>query len=260
MGAVLAVVNQKGGVGKTTTAVSVSAWMAELGQRVLLVDLDPQGHATSGLGLQHPQAGDARTVYDVLIEETPIEEVVVRTGIAGLDLVRANIDLAGAELELIGRLSRETCLARALESVRGAYDFVLVDCPPALGLLTLNGLAAADRAIIPIQCEYYALEGVSQLLRTIELVRRRLNPGLEIGLVVLTMYDPRAKLAQQVAADVRANFGDRVAATPVPRNVRLSESPSHGQPISLYDPRSRGGQAYRRIAQEVIEREQARAR
>ncbi|HSV74770.1 MAG TPA: AAA family ATPase [Chthonomonadales bacterium] len=260
MGTVLAVVNQKGGVGKTTTAVSVSASIAELGWRVLLVDLDPQGHATSGLGMQHAAAGSARTVYDVLIEETPVEEALVRTAVAGLDLVRANIDLAGAELELIGRISRETCLARALAEVRDAYDFVLIDCPPALGLLTVNGLAAADRAIIPIQCEYYALEGVSQLLRTIELVRRRLNPALEIGLVVLTMYDPRAKLAQQVASDVRANFGDRVAETVVPRNVRLSESPSHGLPITLYDARSRGARAYRLIAQEVIDREQARAR
>lgn len=260
MGIVYAVVNQKGGVGKTTTAVNVAACLALAGKRVLLVDLDPQGHATSGLGVDKSAIGHAgnsiqKSTYDVLVHATPLTEAVAPTAIANLFLVPANLVLAGAEMELMPRMMREivqTVLKRALASVREDYDFILIDAPPSLGLLTVNALVAADSVIVPVQCEYYALEGVSQLVRTLDLVRRDLNPDLEIGLVVLTMYDNRVKLAQQVVAEVKQVFREKVARTIVPRNVRLSEAPSHGLPVAVYDPRSRGALAYREIAQEVM--------
>jgi chromosome partitioning protein len=257
MGTVHTVVNQKGGVGKTTTAVNVAACLAQAGERVLLVDLDPQGNATSGLGIDKNNlaqigAGAQKSTYEVLIEGLPAAEAIRDTVVPGLRVLPANIDLAGAELELIMRDNREWLVKEAIAPVVGEYDFVLIDAPPSLGLLTLNGLVAADYAIVPIQCEYYALEGVSQLMKTVDLVKRKLNPGLEIGLVILTMYDNRVRLAQQVVAEVRKAFGSRVAKTVIPRNVRLSEAPSHGLPVTVYDPRSRGAQAYRDIAQEVL--------
>ena len=257
MGIVYAVVNQKGGVGKTTTAVNVATCLALAGRRVLLIDLDPQGNATSGFGVDKNTIGHAGnriqiSTYDVLINDVPLADAITPTDIQNLALVPANLDLAGAELELMPRLSRETFLKRALVPVRSDYDFILVDAPPSLGLLTINGLVAADSAIIPIQCEYYALEGVSQLMKMIDLVQRDLNPALEIGLVVLTMYDNRVRLAQQVVAEVKQVFRDKVAHTIVPRNVRLSEAPSHGLPVTLYDPKSRGAVAYREIAQEIL--------
>jgi chromosome partitioning protein len=263
MGTVYAVVNQKGGVGKTTSAVNIAASLAQAGQRVLLIDLDPQGNATSGLGVDKTAIGLQNgsgypSIYDVLINEFPMDQAVQSTGIENLSLLPANLDLAGAEVELMPRMARESYLKRSLDPLSEAFDFTLIDTPPSLGLLTLNGLVAADAVIIPIQCEYYALEGVSQLMRTVDLVQRHLNPRLTIGLVILTMYDNRVKLSQQVVAEVKQAFREKVARTIVPRNVRLSEAPSHGMPAIIYDPRSRGAQAYREIAQEVLQNGKAR--
>jgi chromosome partitioning protein len=250
MATIFAVVNQKGGVGKTTTAVSLSACLAEEGYKCLLVDADPQGNATSGVGVVKSSIREC--IYDVLINEVPIERVIVATETRNLWVVPAKLDLAGADIELMSMMSRETKLKQALAKVEGNYDFVIIDCPPSLGLLTVNVLTAAQYVILPIQCEYYALEGISQLLRTIELVRQHLNPGLEIAFVLLTMFDYRTNLSQQVVDEVRRFFGDKVASVLVPRNVRLSEAPSHGKPITSYDPRSKGAEAYRKFAEEVM--------
>jgi chromosome partitioning protein len=251
---VIAVVNQKGGVGKTTTAVSVSAAMAQSGRRVLLVDCDPQGNATSGLGVDK-NAIEA-SLYDVLVDGSTMHSVVLSNlaGVAGLDLVPANLDLSGAEMVLYTdrALSRESVLKSAIRSVASDYDFIVLDGPPSLGLLSINVLTAAERLVIPIQAEYYALEGISQLLQVVERIQKSWNPALEIGLVVLTMLDIRTNLAQQVAEEVRGHFGDRVARTVVPRNIRLSEAPSFGQPITIYDPKSRGAAAYKELAKEVM--------
>ena len=258
MGHVYAIVNQKGGVGKTTTAVNVAAYMAMEGEKVLLIDLDPQGNATSGLGVDRTTVKSS--VYEVLIESRPVQEAVMATAIPLLSLLPATIDLAGADMELMPRLSRENVLRHALEAVRGDYEVILIDGPPSLGLLTLNALVAADGVVIPMQTEYYALEGISQLLKTIDLVKRHLNPSLAVAKVILTMYDNRTRLANQVMDDVRQFFRDRVSDTVVPRNVRLSEAPSHGLPIALYDPRSRGALAYQAIAKEILKDGKARAR
>jgi chromosome partitioning protein len=246
---ILAIANQKGGVGKTTTAVNLGAALAELGYRVLVVDLDPQGNATTGLGI-NPRSLDA-SVYDVLMHDTPIEDTIEPTSLRNLFVCPATIDLAGAEIELVPAFSRELKLRRALEPVRDDFDFVLMDCPPSLGLITINGLAAATEVVVPIQCEYYALEGLGQLLRNVNLVQSNLNARLEVSAIILTMYDARTKLAEQVAREVREHFGDTVCRNIVPRTVRLSEAPSFGQPICVFDPMSRGAIAYRELAKEV---------
>jgi chromosome partitioning protein len=246
---VMAVANQKGGVGKTTTAVNVGAALAELGYRVLVVDLDPQGNATTGLGV-NPRNLDT-SIYDVIMRETPLEDCIEPTSLRNLFVAPATINLAGAEIELVPAFSRELKLRRALEQVMDDFDFILIDCPPSLGLLTVNGLGAASEVLVPIQCEYYALEGLGQLLRNVGLVQGQINPGLEVSAIVLTMYDARTKLAEQVAREVREHFGRKVCRNIVPRTVRLSEAPSFGQPIVVFDPTSRGAIAYREIAKEV---------
>jgi len=250
MGKAFAVVNQKGGVGKTTTAVNLAACLGVAGKTALLVDTDPQGNATSGVGVVKSTVGPC--VYDVLINDVPIEQVIVPTETPGLHVVPAKLDLAGADIELMSMMSRETKLKQALARVRDNYDFIIIDCPPSLGLLTVNVLTAAEYVILPIQCEYYALEGISQLLRTVELVRQHLNPHLEIAKVLLTMFDYRTNLSQQVVDEVQRFFGSKVSSVLVPRNVRLSEAPSHGKPIISYDPRSKGAEAYTKFTEEVI--------
>jgi len=251
MSRVIAIANQKGGVGKTTTAINLGASLAVAEKRTLVVDIDPQGNATSGLGLENRE--DIPTVYEALVEGRPVEECIVRgMHFDALDLVPSNRDLVGAEIELVQIPQRETILRRALEAVRGEYEFILVDCPPSLGLLTLNTLTAADSVLIPIQCEFYALEGLSQLLNTVRLVQRGLNSSLDIEGVLLTMYDRRLNLSKQVAAEARDYFGGRVYRTAIPRNVRLAEAPSFGKPIVVYDILSAGAQAYLALAREII--------
>ena len=250
---IIAVANQKGGVGKSTTAVSLGAALAELGHRVLVVDLDPQGNASTGLGIRHEER--EVTVYDVLAAEAPIEGAIVPTPIDNLFAIPSTIDLAGAEIELVSQFSREMRLRKAIEPLRdGAYDYVFLDCPPSLGLLTINALAAAEELIVPIQCEYYALEGLGQLLRNVRLVQQNVNTSLRLTGIVMTMFDPRTKLSEQVVAEVRRFFGDRVYQTIIPRTVRLSEAPGFGQPITVYDPSSKGAQSYRDLAREVAAR------
>ncbi|MCA1690772.1 MAG: AAA family ATPase [Actinobacteria bacterium] len=245
----IAIANQKGGVGKTTTAVNLGAALADLGYRVLVVDLDPQGNATTGLGINARNL--TASIYDVLMSETPMEDCVEPTDVRNLFVAPATIDLAGAEIELVPAFSRELRLRRAIERLGDDYDFVLVDCPPSLGLITINGLAAVAEILVPIQCEYYALEGLGQLMRNVGLVQSNLNPRLELSTIVLTMYDARTKLADQVVKEVRSHFGAKVCRNVVPRTVRLSEAPSFGQPISVFDPASRGAIAYRELAKEV---------
>jgi chromosome partitioning protein len=251
MSTTFAVVNQKGGVGKTTTAVNLAACLAADGANALLVDTDPQGNATSGVGVVKSEIQEC--IYDVLINDVPIEKVIIKTEIPGLHLVPARLDLAGADIELMSSYSRETKLKQALKRVDANYDFIIIDCPPSLGLLTVNVLTAAHFVILPIQCEFYALEGISQLLRTVALVRQHLNPTLDVAKVLLTMFDYRTNLSQQVVDEVRRHFGEKVSPVLVPRNVRLSEAPSHGKPIISYDPKSKGAEAYRKFSAEVME-------
>ncbi len=249
---IVAIANQKGGVGKSTTAINLGAGLAYQGERVLLVDLDPQGNTTSGLGID--RSAIEYSTYDLLVEDVAVDDVIEPSSVRDLFVVPATIELAGAEIELVSMFSREARLGKALEPIAEDYDFILVDCPPSLGLLTVNGLAAADEVLIPIQCEYYALEGVSQLMKNIQLVQRSLNPQLNIEGVLLTMYDGRTTLAADVVAQVREHFGDTTYRTVIPRTVRLSEAPSYGEPIEAYDPMSRGAIAYRELAREFRRR------
>ena len=247
---IVAIANQKGGVGKSTTAVSLGAALADIGYRVLVADLDPQGNASTGMGIRH----DARdvTVYDVVVSEADIERAIVPTPVERLHAIPATIDLAGAEIELVSQFSREARLKKAIEPVRdGVYDFILLDCPPSLGLLTINALTAAEELIVPIQCEYYALEGLGQLLRNVSLVQQNINSGLRLSGIVMTMFDPRTKLSEQVVQEVQRYFGDLVYDVIIPRTVRLSEAPGFGQPITVYDAKSKGAEAYRQLAREV---------
>lgn len=249
---VMAIINQKGGVGKSTTAINLSAALGELGKQVLLVDLDPQGNSSSGLGIEKSQVHNC--VYDVLLNDVAIEDVIISDVGEGLDLVPATINLAGAEVELVSEMARENRLKDAVGSLRGKYDYVFIDCPPSLGLLTVNALVAADKLLIPIQCEFYALEGVTKLLDSMKRVKTRLNPTLDIFGVLLTMYDGRTTLSRQVVEEVRSYFGKTVFTTLIPRTVKLSEAPSFGQPITQYDPSGKGAQSYVNLAKEVVQR------
>ena len=255
---IVALANQKGGVGKTTTAINLATALAAAGRRVLVIDLDPQGNASTGLGLQ--RTARAVTSYELILGEAELDQVVLATAIPQLSIVSASQDLAGAEVELAGRERREFLLSRAIRSRVRDYDDVLIDCPPSLNLLTINALVAADSVLVPLQCEFYALEGLTQLMRTIERVQRALNPRLELQGMVLTMYDQRNNLCDQVARDVRGNFGARVFDTMIPRNVRVAEAPSHGKPVLIYDHACAGSQAYIRLAAEMLRRSNGVAR
>lgn len=246
---VIAIANQKGGVGKTTTSINLSACVAEKGKKVLLIDIDPQGNATSGLSINNH---NEKSVYDVLVDDIKIEDAIKPTMVKNLHICASNIDLAGAEIELVSLVSRENRLKNAIDRMETKYDYVFIDCPPSLGLITLNAFTAADSVIVPIQCEYYALEGLGQLVNSIKLVKKHLNPDLEIEGVLLTMYDSRTRLSSQVAEEVSKYFGERVFETVIPRNIRLSEAPSHGLPISMYDPLSKGARTYKKLAKELI--------
>ncbi len=250
MGKIIAIANQKGGVGKTTTTINLAASLAKEGKKVLIIDADPQANATSGYGID-PRTMES-SIYECLVDEYPVNGSQVATCVEGLDLVGSRIDLAGAELELINKQGRERVLSRSLEPVREMYDFILIDCSPSLGLITVNALTAADSVIIPVQAEYFALEGISKLLNTIRIIKSKLNPGLEIEGFLLTMYDARLRLANQIYEELKSHFGDMVFNAVIPRNIRLSEAPSHGLPAILYDPDSRGATAHVQLAREII--------
>ena len=250
MGRIIAIANQKGGVGKTTTSVNLSACLAYLGKKVLLIDIDPQGNASSGLGVKKGELESC--IYDVLINDEDIKEVIQKTEVENLYIVPATISLAGAEIELVSTVSREARLKKSVQEIKNNFDFIIIDCPPSLGLLTINALTAADALMIPVQCEYYALEGLSQLLSTVRLVQKHLNKSLVIDGVLLTMLDARTNLGLQVIDEVKRYFQDRVYHSVIPRNVRLSEAPSHGKPVLLYDAKSRGSETYLEFAREVI--------
>ena len=254
MARIISVANQKGGVGKTTTTVNLGACLAYDGKKVLLIDSDAQGNATSGLGVRKPDV--KQDIYDVLVNEVPIKDTIIETSRENLSIVPATLQLAGAEIELTSMMARESRLKSALAEVSDDYDFILVDCPPSLGHLTINAFTASDAILIPVQCEYYALEGLSQLLNTVRLVQKHFNPGLEIEGVLLTKYDARTNLGAEVVEEVRRYFQEKVYDTIIPRNVRLSEAPSHGKPIIDYDPRSKGAEVYQALAKEVLVREQ----
>ena len=253
MGRIIAVANQKGGVGKTTTSINLSACLAEKGKKVLLIDADPQGNTRSGLGLDKSELNS--TIYQLIIGQKKLEEVIIPNVFENLSLIPANINLSGAEIELIGIDNKEYLLKTEIDKVRDDYDFIIIDCPPSLNVLTVNSMTTADTVLVPIQCEYYALEGLSQLIHTISLVQDRLNPSLQIEGVVFTMYDARTNLSLQVVENVKDYLNQNIYKTIIPRNVRLAESPSHGLPINIYDSKSAGAEAYRNLADEVIEKE-----
>ena len=249
MGRIIAVANQKGGVGKTTTSTNLSACLAELNKKVLLIDIDPQGNGTSGVGVNKNELEN--TVYEMIIGECEIEECLLKNVIDNLDLLPSNVNLSGAEIDLIGVEAREFILKKKIDEIKDNYDFIIIDCPPSLNMLTVNAMTTADSVLVPIQCEYYALEGLSQLIHTINLVKERLNPTLEIEGVVFTMYDARTNLSLQVVENVKSNLKQNVYKTIIPRNIRLAEAPSHGLPINLYDSKSAGAESYRLLAEEV---------
>lgn len=252
MAKVISIANQKGGVGKTTTAINLATCIAMEGKRVLLVDCDPQGNATSGLGINRHKV--KRCLYSILIEEESAMNTLIKTRVEGLDVIPSTIQLAGAEIELAAQTEREFILRRKLNDISDNYDYIFIDCPPSLGILTINALVASDSVLIPLQCEYYALEGLSLLMDTVSLVRKRLNRGIEIEGIVFTMFDGRTNLSIQVVDEVKRHFSRNIYATIIPRNVRLSEAPSHGKPIAVYDPRSRGAEVYKELAMEVLQR------
>ncbi len=252
MGRTIVVANQKGGVGKTTTTINLGAALAEKGKKVLVVDMDPQGNTTSGFGVEKDQL--ERTIYELLLGEISVEDCIIRNVLKNLSLIPSNINLSGAEIELVGIEDKENLLKNSLIPLKPDYDFILIDCPPSLNMLTINSFCAGDTVLVPIQCEYYALEGLTQLIHTIDLVKDRLNPELEIEGIVFTMFDARTKLSLQVVEDVKANLDQNIYKTIIPRNVRLAEAPSYGLPITEYDPRSAGANAYRKLAKEVIKR------
>lgn len=252
MGRIIAIANQKGGVGKTTTAINLFASLAEAGQKILAVDFDPQGNATSGLGFEKGYLD--KTVYEVLMGDIPVEEAIIEDVQENLDVLPSDVDLSGAEIELLDVENKESVLKGVLDPIRDQYEFVVIDCPPSLSLLTINALVAADTVIVPIQCEYYALEGLSQILQTVDLIKKKLNPKLELEGVVFTMYDARTNLSLEVVESVKGHLNRNIYKTIIPRNVRLAEAPSHGMPINLYDSRSTGAESYRMLAAEVISR------
>lgn len=252
MGRIIAIANQKGGVGKSTTAINLSSCLGEMGKEVLTIDMDPQGNTTSGLGVEKEE--QENTVYELLLDECAIEDCILSLEYKGLSLIPANVNLAGAEIELIGIEDKEYILRTKIESIKDKYDFIIIDCPPSLNMLTINAMTTADTVLVPIQCEYYALEGLSQLMHTISLVQDRLNPDLEMEGVVFTMYDARTNLSLQVVENVKNNLNQVIYKTIIPRNVRLAEAPSHGLPINYYDTRSAGAESYRLLAEEVIHR------
>lgn len=252
MGRIIAVANQKGGVGKTTTAINLSACLAELGQKVLVIDMDPQGNTTSGFGVNKDQL--INTIYEMIIGECELSECILENVLENLSILPSNVNLSGAEIELIGIGSKEFILKEKVDKIQDNYDFIIIDCPPSLSMLTINAMTTADTVLVPIQCEYYALEGLTQLIHTINLVKKRLNPHLEMEGVVFTMYDARTNLSLQVVEDVKKNLKQTIYKTIIPRNIRLAEAPSHGLPINLYDGKSAGAESYRLLAEEVLHR------